>query len=120
MTKIINAAVIAYGSICAYLGAQAYFAPSAGHKPHMMSLIGGVTLGVLMVSSYFLWKYSPRNGRFMSLGLAVLALLMFAPRALKGAMYPNGLMVGLSLLLIILLGAGHMMANQDKKVGSAQ
>ena len=119
MTKIINAAVIAYGIICAVLGAQAFFAPTSGHKPHMMSLIGGVGLGALMVSSYFVWKSSPRNGRFMSLGLAVLALLMFAPRAL-GAMYPNGLMAGLSLFLIILLGAGHMMANQEKEVGSAQ
>ena len=86
----------------------------------MMSLVGGVGLGALMVSSYFVWKSSPRNGRFMSLGLAVLALLMFAPRAFRGSMYPNGLMAGLSLLLIILLGAGHMMANQEKEVGSAQ
>ena len=119
MTKIINAAVIVYGAICAYLGAQAYFAPSANHKPHMMSLIGGVMLGGLMVSSYFLWKSNPRNGRFMSLGLAVLALVMFAPRALKGAMYPNGYKVVLSVILIILLGAGHMMANKEKVVRSS-
>ena len=119
MTRIINAAVIVYGAICAFLGAQAYFAPSANHKPHMMSLLGGVGLGGLMVVSYFLWKANPRSGRFMSLGLAVLALLMFAPRALKGAMYPNGLMVVLSVILIILLGAGHMMANKDKVISSA-
>jgi hypothetical protein len=119
MTKIINAAVIIYGAVCAYLGAQAYFAPSANHKPHLMSLIGGVMLGGLMFSSYFLWKSSPRNGRFMSLGLAVLAILMFAPRAIKGAMYPNGYMVILSVILIILLGAGHMMANKGNEIGSA-
>ncbi len=114
MTKLINAAVILYGIICAALGTQAYFFPNAGHKPHIMSLMGGVTLGVLMIVSYFVWATNPRAGRIMSLALGVIALLMFLPRAIGGALYPNGLMVGLSLVLIGLLGSGHMAANKNK------
>ena len=115
MTKFINAAAIAYGVICTALGAMAYFAPTAGHKPHLMSLVGGVGLGILMIGSYFLWTSQPRAGRIMSLVLAVLALLMFAPRAIKGAIYPNGIMAGLSVLLIILLGSGHMAGKKNSE-----
>ena len=49
----------------------------------------------------------------MSLVLGVLALLMFLPRAIGGAMYPNGLMVLLSVILIALLGSGHMAAKKN-------
>ena len=92
---------------------MAYFAPTAGHKPHMMSLVGGVGLGIMMIGSYFLWTSKPRAGRIMSLVLGVLALLMFLPRAIGGAMYPNGLMVLLSVILIALLGSGHMAAKKN-------
>ncbi len=114
MTKVINAAVIGFGVISILLGLAAYFAPTAGHKPHPMSLIGGIGLGGLMIGSYFLWTSNPRGGRIMSLVLGLLSLGMFLPRAIGGALYPNGLMAGLSLILIILLGSGHMAANKSK------
>lgn len=115
MTKVINAAVIVFGAISIALGFMAYFAPTEGHKPHPMSLIGGSTLGALMIGSFFVWKNNPRGGRIMSLVLGVLSLGMFAPRALSGVFYPNGLMAILSLILIILLGSGHMSAMKAKK-----
>jgi hypothetical protein len=121
MTKVINAAVIAYGVIIATLGAQAYFMPRPGHPAHFMSLAGGATIGVLMIVSYFIWQTKPRFGRIMSLVLAVGSLGMFAPRLIStGALYPNGLMVVLSIILIGLLGSGHMMANKDKGTGAAR
>jgi uncharacterized membrane protein (UPF0136 family) len=116
MTKIINAAVLAFGVISIALGCMAYFAPTEGHKPHIMSLIGGCSLGALMIGSFFVWTNKPRAGRIMSLVLGVLSLLMFAPRAFQGFFYPNGLMALLSLVLILMLGSGHMMANKNKSV----
>lgn len=71
-------------------------------------------LGILMIGSFFLWKTKPRAGRIMSLILGLASLGMFAPRAFQGFFYPNGLMAILSLLLIILLGSGHMTANKSK------
>lgn len=114
MTKLINAAVLAFGAISIALGCMAYFAPTTGHKPHIMSLIGGCSLGALMIVSFFLWQKNPRAGRIMSLILGVLSLGMFAPRALSGVFYPNGLMALLSIVLVLLLGSGHMMANKSK------
>ena len=67
-----------------------------------------------MIGSFFFWKSNPRGGRIMSLVLAVLALFMFGPKAIQGVLYPSGLMAGLSVLLIILLGSGHMMSNKSK------
>ncbi|MBS1725724.1 MAG: hypothetical protein JST51_03320 [Armatimonadetes bacterium] len=114
MTKVINAAVVLFGMISIALGGMAYFAPTAGHKPHIMSLVGGTMLGALMIGSFFLWKSNPRAGRIMSLVLGVLSLGMFAPRAFSGVFYPNGLMAGLSLMLILLLGSGHMTGMKAK------
>lgn len=114
MTKVINAAVLGFGVFSIVLGCMAYFAPTEGHKPHIMSLVGGSMLGALMIGSFFVWKSNPRAGRIMSLVLGVLSLLMFAPRAMSGVFYPNGLMAILSFLLIALLGSGHMAANKAK------
>ena len=111
---MINAAVVLFGVISIGLGLAAYFAPTEGHKPHIMSLVGGIGLGALMIGSYFLWTSKPRAGRIMSLVLGLGSLGMFLPRALQRALYPNGLMAGLSLVLIIMLGSGHMMANKNK------
>ena len=120
MTKVINAAVIGFGVISIGLGLMAFFAPTAGHKPHIMSLVGGSGLGLLMIGSYFVWTNKPRAGRIMSLVLGVLALLMFLPRALSGALYPNGLMAALSLVLILLLGSGHMAGMKNRQSGGTE
>ncbi len=114
MTKIINAAIWLYGIFSIGLGAKAYFAPEEGHQPHIVSLIAGTILGLLMIGSYFLWTKNPRAGRIMSLVLGLLAMGNFGPKTFQGVMYPAGVMFFSSLVLVLLLGSGHMAAKKNK------
>lgn len=114
MTKLINAYLVAFSVICIGLGAQAYFAPREGHSPSVVSLIAAGSIGILMLVSLAIWKYSsPRWGRIMSAILTVVCLGNFVPKALKSGFYPNGLMAILSGVLLVLLIAGHLSAKSS-------
>lgn len=116
MTKVINAAVVGFGLLSIGLGAQAYFAPRAGHDASIVSLIAGGSIGLLMILSYVVWRqWSPRGGRIMSALLCVACLGNFAPKWATKGFYPNGFMAVLSGLLLALLVAGHVMAKKESR-----
>ncbi len=111
MTKTINVATVGYALLCIGLGIAAYMS-----KHHMMSLVGGVSIGLVELFSLYLWKSGKqRVGRITSLVAAVVTFLMFIPRFIAGALYPNGLMVIVSMIFIGLLLAGHMQAMQARR-----
>lgn len=111
MTKTINIATVGYALLCIGLGIAAYIS-----KHHIMSLVGGVGIGLVELYALNLWKSGKqRVGRIVSLVAAVITFLMFIPRFLGGAIYPNGVMVIASLIFIGLLLAGHMQAMKAKQ-----
>lgn len=116
MTKVINSVLIAYGILCIGLGVQAFMFPFEGHKASPMSLIAGGLLGVLAIGSVFLWTKNPRAGRILALVPPVLALGKFGRDFMKDTskIYPAGLMVVASVVVIILLASGHISKNKGQ------
>lgn len=111
MTKTINVATVLYAALCIGLGIAAYVS-----KHHIMSLVGGVSIGLVELFALYLWKSGKqRVGRITSLVAALITFLMFIPRFIAGALYPNGVMVIVSMGFIGLLLAGHMQAMQAKR-----
>lgn len=111
MTNAINAVLVIYFLGMSGMGLEAYFS-----KGSTMSL-SGVVLGVLMLVSLFVWKNQPRAGRIMSLFVGVLGLfpVFLAVKKQTFVAYPHGVILGLSLVSIAMLGAGHMMAAKARK-----
>ena len=111
MTKTINAAIVVYAVLCIGLGVEAYIA-----KQSLPSLMGGGGIGVLELVSLFVWTKNPRAGRIMSLLVALGGMGRFIkPFFSEGKIYPAGVMVIASLVLVGLLLAGHMQAMQAKR-----
>lgn len=118
MTKAINAALIAYGLMCIGMGVQAAFFPHEGSQASMVSLYAAGGLGLLVLASVYVWTKSPRVGRIISLVLAVLALGRFMPKFMKEQqMYPAGITVIASVIVIVLLLAGHIRGMKQRKAG---
>lgn len=111
MTKAINVAIVVYAAICIGLGVEAYVA-----KQSLPSLMGGGGIGVLELVSLFVWSKNPRAGRIMSLLVALGGMGRFIkPFFTEGKIYPAGVMVIASLILVGLLLAGHMQAMQARR-----
>lgn len=118
MTSWINGAIVAYSVLLYGMGIQSFFFPFEGSKPTPVSLIASAGIGTLMLISLLIWQKNPRVGRILSLVIAVLAMSRFLePLFSKQQIYPAGTVVVASLLLIGLLGAGHMQASAAKKSG---
>ena len=119
MTKIVNIALIAYGVMCIAMGIQAAFFPHEGSTASMVSLYAAGGLGLLMIASVYIWTKSPRVGRIMALVLALLSLGRFAPKFIKEQqMYPAGITVFASVIVVTLLVMGHMQGMKERKVNS--
>lgn len=113
MTALINVAIAVLGVLSIALGAQASFAPREGHEASIISFIAGGAIGVLLLGSIALWKKNPRAGRIMAAVLCLLIIGRFAPTVTSKGFYPGGLLVAVSGITFILLGAGHMMAKKN-------
>jgi uncharacterized membrane protein (UPF0136 family) len=121
MTKITNIALIAYGVMCIAMGVQASFFPHEGATVSMVSLYAAGGLGLLMIASVYIWTKSPRVGRIMAVVLALLSLVRFAPKVMKEQqIYPAGITVIASIIVIALLVAGHMQGMKERKAGSGE
>ncbi len=119
MTKIINIALITYGVMCIAMGVQAAFFPHEGANASMVSLYAAGGLGLLMIASVYIWTKSPRVGRIMAVVLALLSLGRFAGKFMKEQqMYPAGITVIASIIVIVMLVAGHMQGMKDRKAGN--
>lgn len=114
MTKAINAAIVLYALLCIGLGVEAYSV-----KQSLPSLMGGAGIGILEFASLFTWTKNPRAGRIMSLVVALMGMGRFIkPFFTEGKIYPAGVMVIASLILVGLLIAGHLQAMAAKKESS--
>ena len=121
MTKIINIALITYGVMCIAMGVQAAFFPHERANASMVSLYAAGGLGLLMIASVYIWTKSPRAGRIMAVVLALLSLVRFAPKVMKEQqIYPAGITVIASIIVIVLLVAGHIQGMKERKAGSGE
>lgn len=79
------------------------------------SAIGGIAIGVLQFVCLALTPKYPRWGRIGSLVVALLVVGRFAkPFFGQGKWYPAGIEVVTSLVLIVALLLGHVLANAKK------
>ena len=110
MTKFINASVITYGIAMVAFGGLGY-----AEKGSVISLIAGGVVGLLAIASYFVWQKNPRAGRIMGVFVAALAAGNAAMSLAKGKpFYPQGVVMVLSLIMVVILGMGHMMASKGR------
>ena len=118
MTKIINVAEISYGLLLIGSGVQAAFFPHEGVKASFVSLAAAGGLGALMIASVYIWTKNPRFGRIMAMILALPSIGRFMPKFMKEhQMYPAGITVFASIILIVLLVSGHVMGMKHRKTG---
>lgn len=89
------------------------------NKHSIASLIAGTAAALVISFCLILTKSNPRAARITSLVVAFLLLVRFAPKALANQLYPAGIMFVCSLIVIICLGAGHMIGMKQKKAREA-
>ena len=85
------------------------------NKGSIISLIAGVAAAMFILGSLAWAKTNPRSGRITSLVVAFLLLGRFAPKAFQNQLYPAGIMFAASFVVIICLGAGHMIGMKERK-----
>lgn len=121
MLRWLNPLLAVYGVLLIASGIQAYFFNTQTAHPNVMSLIGGVVSGLLILGSLALAQTNPRPAR---IGAAIISLLlagMFMGRYFSAdhAVWPNLILGTLSFVVFLALGAGHMIATAARKKGLA-
>lgn len=110
-----------YGLAMIGMGIQAYFFPHEGGKPSWISLAAAGGIGAVVVAMAVLAGKMkvPRVPYIVAMVIAVLALLRFAGKLIKEQqIYPAGVTVALSVLLIAVLLGGHLMAMSKRKAAT--
>lgn len=76
-------------------------------------------MGLLAIGSVFLWTIKPMFGRILSMVVMLAAIGRFMPKMIKeGQMYPAGLTVFASIIVLVLLISGHIMAKKAREAQS--
>jgi len=117
MTKIINGILLLFSIVFIGLGILGVMPVDENGKRSVISLIAGSVVGGLMGVSIYLWSIKPRAGRIMSVVVAMLGMYQPISNITKGkfSMYPSGILLITSVIAIVALGAGHMMAAKNKE-----
>ncbi len=110
----LNAVLLFYAILNVVMGALGYL-----NKGSIISLIAGTAAAAIILGCLAWSKNNPRAARITSLVIAALLLGRFAPKAFQNQLYPAGIMFVCSLIVIICLGAGHMMGMKAKKAREA-
>jgi len=110
----LNAVLLFYALLTLVMGLLGYI-----NKHSVPSLIAGTAAAVIILAALAFGKRNPRASRITCLVIAVLLLGRFATKALSNELYPSGIMFVCSLIVIVCLGAGHMMGMKAKKVREA-
>ena len=107
--------MVVYGVVLLGMGIQSYFFPSEGVDPSIISLIAAGGMGLIVLGMTALSFKHPRPAYIVTVVLAAMTIGRFMPKVGEGQIYPATVAAGLSLLTIVVLGAGHMKAMADKK-----
>ena len=110
----LNVVLLLYAVLNVTMGLLGYI-----NKHSIISLIAGTLAALVIAFCLLLTKTNPRAARITSLVVAVLLLGRFAPKAFANQLYPAGIMFVCSLIVIICLGAGHMIGMKEKKAREA-
>ena len=110
----LNVVLLLYAVLNVTMGLLGYI-----NKHSIVSLIAG-TVAAAIIGFCLIWvKTNPRSARITSLVVAILLLGNFTPGTLANKLYPAGIMFVCSLIVIICLGAGHMIGMKQKKAREA-
>lgn len=112
--------MLVYGAFLITMGVQSYFFPREGHEPSMMSLAAAAGMGIVALVLTYLATIlpNPRGVYITMIFLSVFAMSRFLMVGItKGnwVLYPNLTVIAASLVMIGILGAGHMMKVQQNK-----
>jgi hypothetical protein len=112
--------MLAYGSFLITMGVQSYFFPREGHEPSMMSLAAAAGMGIVALVLTYLATIlpNPRGVYITMIFLSIFAMSRFLMVGItKGnwVLYPNLTVIAASLVMIAILGAGHMMKVRQKE-----
>ncbi len=106
--------MLGYGLFLITMGVQSFFFPRAGHEPSVMSLAAAAGMGIVALVLTYLSTIlpNPRGVYITMIFLSIFAMSRFLMTGFtKGnwALYPNLTVIAMSLLMIAILGAGHML-----------
>ncbi len=102
--------LLVFGLITLGMGIEAYAV-----KQSVMSLVGGGGLGVLLLVAFGLTFKFPRFGYILGLLATIALAARFIPSYLKTQkVYPDMIMSGLSVLVIVLLLGAHFAAQAKR------
>ncbi|MCA0360787.1 MAG: hypothetical protein LCH41_07010 [Armatimonadetes bacterium] len=112
--------MLVYGAFLITMGVQSYFFPREGHEPSMMSLAAAAGMGIVALVLTYLATIlpNPRGVYITMIFLSVFAMSRFLMVGItKGnwVLYPNLTVIAASLVMIGILGAGHMMKVRQNK-----
>lgn len=107
-----------YGLALLGMGVQSYFFPLEGSESSIISLIAAGVMGLIVLGMVWLSYSKPRPAYIVTIVVAVMALGRFAPKATTD-IYPAGVTVALSVLVILVLAGGHFKAMADRKKAAA-
>ncbi len=116
--SLVKVTMTIYGLALVAMGVQSFFFPLEGSKASPISLIAAGGMGLVVLAMVWLSYKHPRPAYIVTVVLAVLTVLRFAPKAFSD-LYPALVAVVLSLVTIVVLGSGHMKAMADKKNAAA-
>ena len=119
--KVLDGIVLVYGLFLIALGIVGYV-----RTQHVMSLMGGVTMGVLVLGFLAITAKKRQLGRIGVATISLLVALMFIGRFLAPAsanpatpppaVWQNYAGIVASLLVFLALGVGHMQAMKTKRL----
>ena len=110
----LNVVLLLYAVLNVTMGLLGYI-----NKHSIPSLIAGTTAAVIIAFCLIWSKSNPRAARITSLVVAVLLLGIFTKGTLENKLYPAGIMFVCSLIVIICLGAGHIIGMKQKRIREA-
>jgi len=111
----LNVVLVLYSLLNIMMGVLGYY---RAHS--VMSLIGGVGAGMIVLGATALSKSKPRTGRITALVVAFALMGMFFKGTfVDNKLYPAGILFSASFIVAICLGAGHVAGMKGRKAREA-
>src|SRR5690606_27583789 len=109
--SLVKVTMSVFGLAMLAMGVQAAFFPIGEAKSSMISFYAGGGFGLIVLAMVWLSYSKPRIAYIVSVAVAALTLIQFLPKFLKEQhIYPAGVAILLSVVMIAVLLNGHLAA----------